>query len=509
MTAPHTEAAPIALRLDHIAKRFGPVSVLQDVSIDFRQGEIHALIGENGAGKSTVGKIAGGFYSRSGGTIEVDGEPVEHWSPASALARGVAIMHQELQIVPSLTVAQNVFLGMESTTGGFLKGDEVPRTRELIARCGFQLNPETRARDLGLADQQKIEIMRALARKANVLVMDEPTSSLTEDEAEKLHNIMKQLRDGGTTIIYVSHFLDHILAQSDRVTILRDGRVVRTTDCADETKASLIAGMLGEADGEIQYPDLPVPQSTEPALEVDNLCATNGVHNASLTVRKGEIVGLIGLVGSGRTEIARAIFGADRGTAGSVTINGRPYEKRTPEKSIRNKLVMVPEDRRGQGLFLGRDLAFNVTIPYLGRFLRGGLLSFGEEGKTTKGVIDHFRVSPANKSAVIGNLSGGNQQKILLGRWLVDDPDIVLLDDPSRGVDVGARQQIHNFIVELARAGKAVLLISSEIEEVLGMSHRAYLVQDGTITKEIDPRSETTDSVLHALFEETIIKKAN
>lgn len=502
------DAAPIALRLDKIAKRFGQTSVLQDVSIDFRRGEIHALIGENGAGKSTVGKIAGGFFSRSGGSIEVGGLPVDQWNPSIALQRGVAIMHQELQVVPSLTVAQNVFLGIENTSGGLLKGDEVARTRALMERCGFALDPNAKARDLGLANQQKIEIMRALARQANVLVMDEPTSSLTEDEAAKLHSIMEQLRDDGKTIIYVSHFIDHLLRHCDRVTILRDGRVVRTGEMAAETKSSLISAMLGETERDITYPPLPVVRSDAVALQVDGLATSTGLHDVTLTIKEGEIVGLLGLVGSGRTEIARAIYGADQ-ASGKVIVNGTPYETRSPSASIDRKLVMVPEDRRGQGIFLGRNLAFNVTIPYLARFLRAGLLSLGKQGIATRVVIERFRVSPADPRTAIGNLSGGNQQKVLLGRWLADDPLVVLLDDPSRGVDVGARQQIHEFIVELARAGKGVLLISSEIDEVLGMSHRAYLVKDGTIAGQIDPRAENVDSVLHALFADATSQKAS
>lgn len=508
MDEKRADVAPIALRLEKIAKRFGQTSVLQDVSIDFRRGEIHGLIGENGAGKSTVGKIAGGFYSRSGGNIEVNGQPVDQWNPSIALRRGVAIMHQELQVVPSLTVAQNVFLGIENTSGGLLKGDEVKRTRALIERCGFSLDPDAKARDLGLANQQKIEIMRALARQANVLVMDEPTSSLTEDEAAKLHAIMEQLRDDGKTIIYVSHFIDHLIRHCDRVTILRDGRVVRTSEIAAESKSSLISAMLGEAERDIAYPSLPPANSDALALQVDGLATSTGLHDVSLTIKQGEIVGLVGLVGSGRTEIARAIYGADR-ASGTVMLNGSPYDNRSPRTSIARKLVMVPEDRRGQGIFLRRNLLFNVTIPYLARFLTAGFLNLGKQGTATNAVIQRFQVSPADPNAVIGHLSGGNQQKVLLGRWLADDPLVVLLDDPSRGVDVGARQQIHEFIVDLASAGKGVLLISSEIEEVLGMSHRAYLVKGGTIAGQIDPRVETVESVLHALFSEVPSQEAS
>jgi ribose transport system ATP-binding protein len=499
---------PMALRLENITKRFGPISVLEDVSVDFRPGEIHALIGENGAGKSTLGKIAGGFYSRSAGRIEVGGQAMEQWTPAIALQHGVAIMHQELQVVPSMSVAQNVFLGLERTQAGLLMGDEVARVRALMARCGFDLDPKAKARDLGLADQQKIEIMRALARQAKVLVMDEPTSSLTEDEADKLHVIMRQLRDAGATIIYVSHFIDHLLAHSDRVTILRDGRLVRTGPMASESKSSLIAAMLGHTSSAIAYPALPPVTSDAVALRVEGLSAPTGLRNVSFSIRKGEVVGLVGLVGSGRTEIARALYGADP-SSGRVVLNDKPFDKRSPRASIARKLVMVPEDRRGQGLFLGRDLTFNVTLPYLRQYLAGLFLSGGRQSKATDGVIGQFRVSPANARAVIGNLSGGNQQKVLLGRWLADDPDVVLLDDPSRGVDVGARQQIHDLIAGLARSGKAVLLISSEIEEVLGMSHRAYLVRNGAIAGEIDPRKESVGSVLHALFSDVPSQKAS
>ncbi|MEX3010794.1 sugar ABC transporter ATP-binding protein [Hoeflea sp. TYP-13] len=491
------------ISLRGIGKSFGGVSVLGDIDLDIGLGEIHGLVGENGAGKSTLGKIIGGYYSASTGSIEVFGEQVSAWTPPLALERGVAMMHQELQLVPALSVAQNVFLGIEDQRFGVLANTENARLSDVMAASGFSLDPAAITSHLSIADQQKIEIMRALAREARVIVMDEPTSSLTADEAELLHETMLRLKQGGATIIYVSHFLDDILAVCDRVTVLRDGRLVRTSDAAEESKGSLVSAMLGGGQTETPYPPKSVPEPTagEPALTVENLTAPTGVSNVSLNVNAGEIVGLIGLVGSGRTEIARAIFGADRASGGAVVLGGEHYNDRTPADSAERGMVMVPEDRRKQGLVMTLPVRANMTLPHLSHFIMmGGMLRTALEKARVRELIDYFRVSPPNVDGEIPYYSGGNQQKVLLGKWLMRDPGIVILDEPSRGVDVGARQRIHEAIADLAAKGTAVLLISSEIEEVLGLAHRAYLVHDGGLVGEVDPETSTTQDVLWALF---------
>jgi ABC-type sugar transport system ATPase subunit len=492
----------VYIRLIGVGKEFSGVEVLRNVSLDFHAGEIHALVGENGAGKSTVGKIAGGYYSRSSGGLEIFGVPVGAWDPASALQSGIAMMHQELQLVPELSVSENVFLGIEHNRSGFLTRNEAERMKAVVEVCGFDLDPHARAGSLPIADQQKIEIMRAIARDAKVIVMDEPTSSLTADEAERLHETMRRLRAMGRTIIYVSHFLDHVLAVADRVTILREGAVVRTAPAAKETKATLVTGMLGRSEADVAYVEkTPPPDRSGPALlRVQGLSSPNGAHDVNLEIHPGEIVGLIGLVGSGRTEIARAIFGADPASSGTVHIGGERYDDRSPRASVARKLAMVPEDRRKQGLVMTQAVRPNISLPHLGVFSRGGFLDERSERSAVGRLIDYFGVNPRQIDGEVVNYSGGNQQKVLLAKWIMENPRLVILDEPSRGVDLGARRRIHEFILDLARQGTGVLLISSEIEEVLGLAHRAYLVRSGTIRGEVMPEATSMDRVLWSLF---------
>ncbi len=489
------------VRLAGIDKSFGPTKVLRSIDLDFRAGEVHALVGENGAGKSTVGKIIGGYYSFDDGTLEVFGEAVSNWTPRRALQRGIAMIHQELQLVPALSVAENVFLGIEDNAAGVLKGTEIARFRALDQRCGFGVKAEAKVRDLRIADRQKVEIMRAIARDAHVIIMDEPTSSLTADEAERLHQVIAWLAGDGRTVIYVTHFLDHALATCDRVTVMRDGQVVRTAAVKDETKASLIEAMLGEP-ADVAFPPLPAPPdaSLPPLLELREVSTDTGLAAISLSVRAGEIVGLIGLVGSGRTEALRAIFGADPVTSGEIRIDGEPYLAPSPRASVARRLAFIPEDRRKQGLVLTQVVRPNVSLPHLSSISRFGVVSEGKERAQTKALIEHLGVAPPGVDGRVALYSGGNQQKVLLAKWMFGKPRIVLLDEPSRGVDIGARRRIHDFIVELAEGGAAVLLVSSEIEEVIGLSHRVYLMTGGRIVGEVDARTTNVEEVLFRLF---------
>jgi ribose transport system ATP-binding protein len=343
----NTSTEQAAVRLKSVIKSFGSTIVLDRVDLDFRHGEVHALIGENGAGKSTLGKIIGGYYHADAGEIEIFGERVEAWSPRRALQRGIAMIHQEIQLVPELTAAQNVFLGAEHNFGGVLWGSEVQRYRELERRCGFDVDPDAVVGALSIAERQKVEIMRAIGRGARVIIMDEPASSLTADEVARLHDVIARLRSDGTTIIYVTHFLDHALSQADRVTVMRDGAVVRTANIADETKQSLVESMLGKS-ADLAFPALPARPSNgaAPLLAVERLSTETGLTDVSLTVKPGEIVGLIGLIGSGRTELARAIFGADRHTGGVIRLCGELYTHPSPSRSVERGLVLVPEVRR-------------------------------------------------------------------------------------------------------------------------------------------------------------------
>ena len=491
---------PAAIQTRAIGVTFGGISVLEDVSVEILPGEIHGLIGENGAGKSTLGKVIGGYYRAAAGSLEVFGRQAAKWDPPTALANGVAMMHQELQLVPELTVAENVFLGLEAVKWGLLRRDEADRLRRLMASSGFELEPGAVVSDLSIADQQKIEILRALARDAQVIVMDEPTSSLSKDEVGQLHAAMKKLRDEGRTVIYVSHFLDDILAVTDRVTALKDGRLVLTAETGGQTRSSLVSAMLGGGKSETHYPARRPPEEPAPALSVDRLCAGREVRDVSLTVGRGEIVGLIGLVGSGRSEIARAVIGADSAESGEVRVFGRNHVFRSPARSADAGMVMVPEDRRRQGLIMTMPVRSNMTLPHLKRFSLGSFISAASEKSRARELIEYFGVRPPEIDGDVSRFSGGNQQKVLFGKWLVENPGIVILDEPSRGVDVGARERIHEAVADLAADGTAVLLISSEIEEVLGLAHRAYLVDRGRIVDEIDPAASTEATVLDALF---------
>lgn len=492
-------AAEIAIRAEGLGVSFAGVSVLRGITLDIRAGEIHGLVGENGAGKSTLGKVLGGYYQATAGRMEVFGHPATPWNPRAALERGVALMHQELQLVPALTVAQNVFLGIEEKTAGILHRTESARMAALTAASGFALDPDAVVSSLPIADRQKIEILRALARDARVIVMDEPTSSLSKDESAQLHQTMRKLRDSGRTVVYVSHFLDDILAVTDRVTVLRDGDHVLTSDTRNLTKGDIVSAMLGGGKTETPFPPRVPTTSDQPMLEVQGLSSPAGVRDVSLTIRQGEIVGLIGLVGSGRTEIARAIIGADHST-GSVKVAGREFADRSPFSATERGVVMVPEDRRKQGLVMALPVRANMTLPHLRRFSRAGMMRRSGETEKVREWIDYFRVRPPQIEGDVASFSGGNQQKVLIGKWLIGNPKVVILDEPSRGVDVGARQRIHEAIADLAARGVAVLVISSEIEEVLGLAHRAYLVDRGRIVEQIDPGTTDEAEVLAALF---------
>jgi ABC-type sugar transport system ATPase subunit len=488
----------VAVEAVGIGKRFGGVPALRDVDLTINLGEVHALVGANGAGKSTLGKILGGYYARDDGEIVVFGEGKSQWSVSRASQCGVAMIHQEIQLVPELSVADNVFLGVERQWCGFTLPNR-RRYRDLDAKVGFGIPPDIAAA-LPLAARQKVEILRALARDARVLIMDEPTAALGGDETDKLHAVMRRLAGEGRSIVYVTHFLDHVLAQCDKVTVLRDGQVTASQTVGSLNKAALVELMLGRAFS-ATFPSLPpVPAGAETMLKVENLSAGKAVRSASLEVRQGEVVGLLGLMGSGRSELLRALFGVDRRGAGAVTFGGAPWRAANPKAAIDQGLVMVPEDRRGQGLVMTGTVGANMTLPYLRRFSWLGLLKRQPERAAVSDFIRQFEIAPAGAQTSIQTCSGGNQQKVLLARWLLGQPKLILLDEPTRGVDIGARQKIYDLIADMARAGMAVVLVSSDLEEVLGLSHRCYLMADGRTVAEVDPAGITADQALSALF---------
>ncbi|QPZ38392.1 sugar ABC transporter ATP-binding protein [Paramicrobacterium chengjingii] len=495
------ETSEVLVELRRVGKRFGATQALDDVSLEIRSGEVHAIVGENGAGKSTLGKVVAGLYSVDQGDVVIDGTPVERWNPELAQRRGVAMIAQELALVPDLTVAENVYLGAEKNVLGVLSRGVNDRFTALDAEIGFNLDAGAKVRNLRIADQQKVEILRSLARQARVIVMDEPTSSLTAHEMTQLEDLMRQLADRGCSVIYVSHFLDSVLRVSDNITVMRDGRRIETVSSGSVTKHGLVTSMLGR-EMDQAYPDraaAPLSDSS-PALSVANLKTDTGVRDMSFTVHPGEIVGLLGLVGSGRTECLRAVFGLDGIVSGTVEFEGRDWAGRGPKDSIAAGLVFVSEDRHKDGLVLERSVRENIALSSLRERSTAGFVSIKQEKSIALGQAQSLEMRPLDIELPVGWFSGGNQQKALLAKALAARPKLIILDEPTRGVDVGAKRTIYELITRLAEEGIAVLLISSEHEEIVELAHRAYLVSDGRTFDHIIPAETTVEDVLFRLF---------
>jgi ABC-type sugar transport system ATPase subunit len=485
--------------IEGVSKRFGATQALSDVSLEIEPGSIHALVGENGAGKSTLGKIIGGVYVADSGVLRVDGTDVGRWNPPAALAAGIATIQQELSLVPARSVAENVFLGIERARFGVLRGSVLDRYNEFDERVGFGLPGDVPVSALRLADQQKVEIMRALARDARLIVLDEPTSTLSKDESARLHALMRALTAHGRTLVYVSHFLDEVLEIADTITIMRDGKVTRTAPAASETKDSLVLGMLGRR-LELNFPTLPdVADDARVVFEARDLCGAIP-RDVSFSVRAGEIVGIAGLVGSGRTEVARMVAGADPVLSGEMLLDGTPLSKLRPHQAIGRGVVMLPEDRRALGLVMTQNARENITLPRLSMFRRSGAVSVGAERTAVRAMIERLRIVPANPDGALRNYSGGNQQKTLFAKWTLVLPNLIVLDEPTRGVDIGAKRSIYEAIVEVAESGAAVLMISSELEEVLGISHRTLLMANGRLIGEVTHGELDADQALARIF---------
>jgi len=488
------------VRLVSIGKRYSGTKALDDVSVEVAGGTVHALVGANGAGKSTLGKIIGGVIRPDEGQMFVDDRQVRYTSPREARADGISTISQELSPMPHMTVIENVFFGIEPRRNGLVQRHRLrAQYAELVSRWGFELDGNAKVGPLRTADKQKVEILRAVACDARVIVMDEPTSSLTSVETRTLHSMIRTLRESGRTIVYVSHFLDEVLELADTVTVLRSGRLVRTAPVAEETEESLVAGMFGAA-AEAEHFEKQAQATAPVVLEVSGLNRKGVLRDISLQIRAGEIVGLAGLIGSGRSELARAIAGADPIDRGTISVDGTVLSIRTPADAMAAGMAFLPESRKDDGLFLELSLAANTTYADLGSVASPwGRLRLGVERERTDALLKTLSVEPPVPSAKTKRLSGGNQQKVLFARWLFRNPRVLLLDEPTRGVDVAARAAIHRLINNLANQGTAVLLISSEIEEVLGLAHRVLVMRRGTITREFaaDP---PLDAVMEAAF---------
>ncbi len=493
-----TAVAPV--RLVSIGKRYSGTKALDDVSVEVAGASVHALVGANGAGKSTLGKIVGGVIRPDDGQLFIDDRPVRYASPREARIDGIATITQELSPVPHMSVIENVFFGIEPRRYGLVQWRRM-RTQyeELVSRWGFELDGNAKVGALRTADKQKVEILRAVASDARVIVMDEPTSSLTSVEIKTLHRMIRTLRESGRTIVYVSHFLDEVLDLADTVTVLRSGRLVRTARVAEETEETLVAGMFGAA-AAAEHFEKPQGSTAPVVLDVSGLDRKGVLRDISLQIRAGEIVGLAGLVGSGRSELARAIAGADPIDRGTIVVDGTARRIRSPADAIAAGMAFLPESRKDDGLFLELSLAANTTFADLPSVAsRFGVLRLALERGKTGSLLKLLSVEPPVPSARAVNLSGGNQQKVLFARWLFRNPRVLILDEPTRGVDVAARAAIHRLINNLAAEGTAVLLISSEIEEVLGLAHRVLVMRRGSITREfgVDPPME---AVMEAAF---------
>ena len=508
----------VHVELRDISKSFGGTHALEGVSLAIGHGSIHALVGENGAGKSTLGKIISGVHSPDHGQLLLAGEPVRFRSPRDAISRGVILIAQELATVPSLTVAENVFLGVEPRQAGFQNRRELRRRyTELAASVGFELDGDANVGRLRTADQQKVEILRALCRNAQLIVMDEPTAALSRPDAEALHLVVRQLARSGTTVVLVSHFLNEVLELADEVTILRDGRLVQTVPAAGQTEDSLLSAMLGRPLDAAFPPRRLVPADAPVLLSVRGLTAP-GVNDVSFDLRAGEILGLAGLVGAGRTELARAIYRANRVRAGTVSVMdaaaaagpagpagpaGMVSVTGTPRTAMRAGLAMIPESRKEQGLLPGRSVVENVTLSSLAQISRAGMVRPRPERRAVRDMLTKVDVRGGGQAVAASALSGGNQQKLLFARSLLRDPLVLIADEPTRGVDVGAKRAIYELLASLTERGLGVLLISSDIEEILGLAHRVLVMRTGQIAAEFTGDAATEAAILGAAFGDT------
>ena len=508
----------VHVELRDISKSFGGTHALEGVSLAIGHGSIHAMVGENGAGKSTLGKIISGVHSPDHGQLLLAGEPVRFRSPRDAISRGVILIAQELATVPSLTVAENVFLGVEPRQAGFQNRRELRRRyTELAASVGFELDGDANVGRLRTADQQKVEILRALCRNAQLIVMDEPTAALSRPDAEALHLVVRQLARSGTTVVLVSHFLNEVLELADEVTILRDGRLVQTVPAAGQTEDSLLSAMLGRPLDAAFPPRRLVPADAPVLLSVRGLTAP-GVNDVSFDLRAGEILGLAGLVGAGRTELARAVYRANRVRAGTVSVMGPAGPggaagpagaggaagmvsvTGTPRTAMRAGLAMIPESRKEQGLLPGRSVVENVTLSSLAQISRAGIVRPRPERRAVRDMLTKVDVRGGGQAVAASALSGGNQQKLLFARSLLRDPLVLIADEPTRGVDVGAKRAIYELLASLTGRGLGVLLISSDVEEILGLAHRVLVMRAGQIAAEFTGDAATEAAILGAAF---------
>ncbi|WP_060856337.1 sugar ABC transporter ATP-binding protein [Caballeronia sordidicola] len=494
----HRASAESLLRLSGVGKRFPGVIALQNVSFDVRAGEVHAICGENGAGKSTLMKIVSGQYRPDEGEIYLDGRVQHFASTLDAQAAGIAIIHQELNLIPHLSIAENIFLAREPKRGLFIDRARLAAdSQAALDRIGLPLKPRTLVGALSVAQQQMIEIAKALSLNARLLIMDEPTSSLTESETVHLFRIIKELRQSGVGIVYISHRLDELAEIADRVTVLRDGRTISTDDFAATTIEQVVSHMVGRALDDV-FPERKSQPSSDVLLSVNGLKRREVFGPVSFELRRGEILGFAGLMGSGRTEVARAVFGADPVDAGDVHLGGERLSIHSPIDAIRNGIAYLSEDRKGNGLALQMTVAKNITLANVEAVSgAGGFIRFEEEGKVARKYIDALGIRTPGANQITRNLSGGNQQKVVISKWLFRESKILFFDEPTRGIDVGAKYAIYELMDRLAAQGIGVVLISSELPEIMGMTDRVAVFHEGEIAGVLETRNTNQEEIMH------------
>ena len=496
MTTTATTPDAPALELRTISKAFGAVVALSSASLTLRRGSIHALVGENGAGKSTIVKIIAGLYQRDTGDFDLDGESVNFTSTAQSKAAGIAVIYQEPTLFPDLSVTENIFMGRQPT----LSLGRIDRKLMRSQALGLFARPCV---GRSIADQQIIEIAKAISLDATVLVMDEPTAALSGVEVDRLFAVARSLRDEGRALLFISHRFDEVFDLCDTVTVMRDGEYIDTSPIADTTVDEIVRRMVGR-DVTTLFPKQDAVIGDE-VLQVSGLTEAGVFHDVSFGVRSGEIVALAGLVGAGRSEIARAVFGVDPYSSGSVSISGKRVPKRDPAAAMRLGLALVPEDRRKQGLVLESSVARNATMAIRRSLTRFGLLFSPAENRAAREWASRLEVKAAALDTEVGTLSGGNQQKVVLAKWLATEPTVLIVDEPTRGIDVGTKAEVHRLLSRLAGQGMAILMISSELPEVLGMADRVLVVREGRITAEIDRSDATAESVMFAATHEEVV----
>lgn len=481
-----------------IDKRFPGVHALKDVNLDLRAGEVHALMGENGAGKSTLMKILSGVYQPNAGEILMRGKPLQVSGPRAAQDAGICIIHQELSLMNDLTAAQNIFIGREPRTRfGLLDESELNRrAQDIFDQMNLDLDPNELVENLTIAKQQMVEIAKALSFESNVLVMDEPSAALNDAEIAELFTIVRGLRAKGVGIIYISHKMDELKQIADRVTVLRDGETIGTLDAADTPVSKIISMMVGRKLDQ-SHLDLPAIHDAPPVLEVRGLSRTPDLHDISFTVKRGEILGMAGLMGAGRTEVARAIFGADPKDSGTICLHGQEVQIASPADAVTAGIGYLSEDRKHFGLATGMDVRTNIALTHMASFANKiGMLDDTRMKDVAVDYIAQLSIRTPSDTQEVRLLSGGNQQKIVIAKWLLRDCDVLIFDEPTRGIDVGAKAEIYKLLAKLAHAGKAIIVISSELPEVLRLSHRVAVMCEGRLTGILDQSEATQETIM-------------